>query len=147
MKQLILWLKENQDNALLFVRVGVGLMFIFVHGGPKVLGGPDGWTKLGAMIGVLGISAAPTFLGAIAAFSELAGGIMILLGFYTRLGATIILATLIVASGTMLVSKGIFAAAPAIEDALLMILFIFIGAGKYSLDHFRVGKEVKIKGC
>lgn len=146
MKQLVAWLKENQDIALLLVRIGVGLMFIFVHGGPKVFGGPEGWTKLGAMIGVLGISFAPTFLGAIAAFSELLGGVMILLGFYTRLGAAIILSTLIVAAGTMLMSKGIFAAAPAIEDALFMIMFIFIGAGKYSVDRCYVEKEIQMKG-
>ena len=64
MKSLTQWLNEKQDLALLLVRIGVGLMFIFVHGAPKVFGGVAAWTKLGSMIGVLGIA-----LIAIVAFS------------------------------------------------------------------------------
>ncbi len=131
------WLNANRDRSLLFVRLGIGLMFIFVHGGPKVLGGTAAWLKVGSMIGVLGISFAPAALGLMAGLAELLGGILIVLGLFTRLGAALALSTLLVAAPTMYITtKGLLGAAPAIEDALLMILFIFIGGGKYSLDHW-----------
>ncbi|MDU2065520.1 MAG: DoxX family protein [Sporomusaceae bacterium] len=135
MQNLVKWLDENRDEALFVVRLLIGFMFVFVHGGPKIMGGEAGWAKLGSMIGVLGFTFAPAFMGFIAAVFELLGGIFIFFGLFTRLGALMILATLLVAAPTMLVSKGLFAAAPAIEDSLLMILVLFSGGGKYSLDY------------
>lgn len=142
MKKLIPWLDNNRDGALLLVRVLLGLMFIFVHGGPKIIGGSAAWLKVGSMIGVLGITSYPTALGFIAGFCELAGGILIALGLFTRLGAAMILPTLVIGSLTMYVTtKGLFAAAPAFEDSLFMLLLIFIGGGKYSLDHLLFGSQ------
>jgi len=135
LNKIVNCLDTNRDTALLFVRIGIGLMFIFVHGGPKILGGPEGWDKIGGMIGVLGITFYPTALGFIASLFELLGGIFIALGLFTRLGAAMILSTLIVAAATMYVAKGLFAASPAIEDSLFMILLIFLGGGKYSIEH------------
>ena len=57
------------------------------------------------------------------------------MGLCTRLGAAMILATLVIASAVMLTMKGFFAAAPAIEDSLFMIVLMVVGAGKYSLDY------------
>lgn len=147
MKSLTQWLNEKQDLALLLVRIGVGLMFIFVHGGPKVFGGVAAWTKLGSMIGVLGITFAPAALGFIAGAFELLGGIMILLGLGTRLGGAMIFSTLLIASPTMyIVTKGFFGAAAAIEGSLYSLLFIFFGAGKYSLDHMLFEKNLYRRG-
>ena len=141
MKSLVKWLDSNHDLALLLVRIGVGLMFIFVHGGPKILGGTAGWAKLGGMIGILGVTFAPVLLGFIAGLFELLGGFLLTLGLFTRLGAAMILAVLLVAAPTMYITKGLFGAAPSIEDSLLMILFIFIGPGRYSLDHKLFGRK------
>ncbi len=135
MSKLTAWLDDNRDGALLVVRVLLGLMFIFVHGWPKIAGGAAAWLKLGTMVGVLGITFSPVALGLIAAVCEFAGGIMIALGLFTRLGAAMILATLAVAAPTMYFTTGLFAAAPSIEDSLFMLLLIFFGGGKYSLDH------------
>lgn len=137
---LVDWLNFNSNKSLLFVRLGIGLMFVFVHGGPKVLGGTVAWIKVGSMIGVLGISFAPAALGLMAGLAELVGGILIAVGLFTRLGAALALSTLLVAVPTMLITKGMFGAAPAIEDALLMILLIFLGGGRYSLDHWLFGR-------
>lgn len=127
-------LKNYKDEALLFVRLGLCFMFVVVHGGPKLFGGPAKWLEVGSMLKVLGVTAMPALLGFIAAVSEFLGGILIGLGLFTRLGAFMIFATLVVGASVMLAMKGLFAAAPAIEDALFMIVLMAVGAGKYSFD-------------
>lgn len=128
-------LENYKDEVLLFVRLGLCFMFVVVHGGPKIFGGPAKWLEVGSMLKVVGVTAMPTLLGFIAAVCEFFGGILIGLGLFSRLGATMILSTLIIAASVMFVSKNLFAAAPAIEDALFMLVLIVVGAGKYSLDH------------
>ncbi|MBP1765182.1 MAG: DoxX family protein [Firmicutes bacterium] len=138
MKKFALLLKgmENyKDGALLFVRLVLCFMFVYVHGGPKLFGGPEKWLEVGSMLKVLGITSMPVFLGFIAAVCEFLGGILIGLGLFTRLGALMILATLAIAAPVMFTLKGLFVAAPATEDALFMIVLMVVGAGKYSLDY------------
>ena len=40
-----------KDWGILLLRVGIGLMFIVVHGGPKLLGGKKHWTQIGIAAG------------------------------------------------------------------------------------------------
>ena len=128
-------LENYKDEVLLFVRLGLCFMFVVVHGGPKIFGGPAKWLEVGSMLKVLGVTTIPVMLGFIAAVCEFFGGILIGLGLFTRLGAAMILSTLIIASSVMFVSKGLFLAAPPIEDSLFMLVLIVVGAGKYSLDY------------
>jgi len=128
-------LEKYKDEVFLFVRLGLCFMFVVVHGGPKLFGGPAKWLEVGSMLKGIGITTMPTALGFIAAVCEFFGGIFIGLGLFTRLGAAMILSTLVVATGVMFMMKGLFAAAPAIEDSLFMLVLMVVGAGKYSLDH------------
>ena len=73
-------LENYKDGVLLFVRLGLCFMFIFVHGGPKLFGGPEKWLEVGSMLKVIGITAMPTLLGFIAAVCEFFGGILIGIG-------------------------------------------------------------------
>lgn len=123
-----------KDEILLFVRLALCFMFVYVHGGPKLFGGPAKWMEVGSMLKVIGITAIPVQLGFIAAVTEFFGGVFIGLGLLTRLGAAMILSTLIVASAVMFTAKGLFAAAAPIEDSLFMLLLMVTGAGKYSID-------------
>ena len=65
----------NADTGLLIIRVGVGLSFIFLHGGPKFFGGPEVWERIGCGMGNLGIDFAPVFWGFCAAAAEFLGAI------------------------------------------------------------------------
>jgi len=69
------FLKKNHDNLYFVFRVLVGLMF-FMHGAQKMLGwfGGNKVTDLASFMGVAGVI-------------ELVGGLAILLGFFSRLGA------------------------------------------------------------
>ena len=129
---------KNKDNrsdiGLLILRVGIGAMFM-THGGPKVLGGPEMWGKVGMAMGNLGIHFAPTFWGLMAALSEFGGGLCLVLGLAVRPACATMVFTMIVAA-TMHLTKGdgLGIASHAIESGILFISLIFIGAGKYSLD-------------
>ena len=127
-------LESYKDEVLLFVRLGLCFMFIVVHGGPKLFGGPAKWMEVGSMLKVLGVTAMPVQLGFIAAVCEFFGGLFIGMGLLTRLGAAMILSTLVIASAVMFTAKGLFAAAPAIEASLFMLVLMVVGAGKYSFD-------------
>jgi putative oxidoreductase len=128
-------MERYKDEVLLLVRLGVFVMYVFVHGGPKLLGGPQKWMEVGSMLKVLGVSSMPTFLGLIAAVFEFLGGVLIGLGLFTRMGAAMIASTLIIAANVMFAMKGLFAASAAIENVLFMLVLMVVGAGKYSLDY------------
>lgn len=128
-------LGNYKDEVLLFVRIVFCFMFIVVHGGPKLFGGPAKWMEVGSMLKILGVTAMPVQLGFIAAVCEFFGGLFIGLGLLSRLGAAMILSTLLIASAVMFTSKGLFAAVPAIEDSLFMLVLMVVGAGEYSFDY------------
>ncbi|OGU77552.1 MAG: hypothetical protein A2V93_12385 [Ignavibacteria bacterium RBG_16_34_14] len=130
------FLSKYQDVALLFARLGIGLSYIFVHGGKKLIGGPERWESTGKAMQNLGIGFFPVFWGFMAAISESVGGLLIILGFFFRPAATLILITMFVAA-TKHFSDGdpLSKIAYPIEMGMIMILFFSFGAGKYSLDY------------
>ncbi|MDO8549853.1 MAG: DoxX family protein [Ignavibacteria bacterium] len=129
------FLSKYQDVALLVARLGIGLSYIIVHGGKILIGGPERWESTGNEIKNLGIEFFPVFWGFMAAFSESIGGLLLILGFFFRPAAALILITMFVAA-TRHFSNGdpLSKIAYPIEMGMIMILFLFIGAGKYSLD-------------
>ncbi len=128
-------LDKYRDIGLLILRVGIGIMFIG-HGLPKLIAGPEKWLILGGTMNALGVDFAPMAWGFMAAFSEFAGGILLVLGFCTRPACFFLLATMIVAT-SMHISKGdtFLKYSHAMEAGILFLSLIFIGPGKYSLDN------------
>ncbi len=117
------------------MRIGIGFAFIFVHGWGKIMGGPELWGKLGGSMANLGITFAPVFWGFMAAISEFGGGILILLGLFTRPASAFMAFTMLVAfiqhsSKLDPWNRTIY---PMEMFAVFMAL-LFIGAGKYSID-------------
>lgn len=127
-------LDKYRDLGLLILRVGIGLMFIG-HGMPKIMAGPHLWTKLGMAMTYIGINFAFPFWGFMAAFSEAIGGILIILGLFFRPACILLTITMAVA-GAMLIGNGkdFIGFSQPIEDGIVFLSLIFIGAGKYSLD-------------
>lgn len=125
---------KHQDLGLLFLRVGIGAMFIY-HGLPKLLGGPQRWEKLGGAMEAFGLSFAPTFWGFMGAIGEAGGGLLLMLGVAFRPALFLLTSTMVVAAAHHLINRGdrFGQATHAIEAAILFIALWMIGPGRYRL--------------
>ena len=134
--------KDAQDRGLLLLRLGVGMMFAVVHGGPKLFGGPEVWGKIGMAMGHLGMNFMPVVWGFLAAASECLGGVCLMLGLFVRPAAVFLAATMGVAATMHLTQgDGLKVASHAIESGIVFISLVFIGSGRYGLDHVWFGKS------
>ena len=127
-------LDKYRDFGLLILRIGIGIMFIW-HGYAKLSGGPEKWIGIGQALSFLGINFAPKFMGLLASLSEFGGGILLVLGLFTRPACFFLICTMVVAT-VMHISMGdprqIFS--HPLVLAILFFSLLFIGPGKYSLD-------------
>ncbi len=127
-------LDKHRDKGLLILRIGIGIMFM-CHGFPKLAAGVEVWTKLGGALSAMGINFAPTFMGFMAAISEFGGGLLLVLGLFTRPACFFLLSTMVVATLMHVISGDPFVKySHALEAAILFFSLLFIGPGKISLD-------------
>ena len=123
------------------VRLALGAVFV-AHGAQKALGmwGGPGLSQFTSGPAPLGLKPAWLWLGA-AALAELAGGVLVLLGLMTRLGALLIAAVMLVAMFGVHWRGGFFMAntpVPGIEYTLALagmaLALLVSGGGRLSLD-------------
>ncbi|TMJ02125.1 MAG: DoxX family protein [Alphaproteobacteria bacterium] len=130
--------------ALPILRIGIGLILI-PHGAQKLFGwfGGMGFEKFTALFNTLGYRPGAVWV-TLVALTEFVGGILLVLGLFTRAAALALVIFMIVAvhftSG-----KGFFWTAGGLEYSLLILLvglvFLIRGGGEYSLDR-RLGREL-----
>ena len=127
-------LDRHRDKGLLFLRIGIGIMFM-CHGFPKLIAGPNTWTNIGGATNAIGVDFAPTFMGFMAAISEFGGGLLLVLGLLTRPACLFLFTTMVVAT-MMHIQKGdsFMKYSHALEAGILFLSLLFIGPGKISLD-------------
>lgn len=136
--------EKHKDLGLLLLRIGIAAGFIFIHGYPKISGGPEFWTKLGGSMGNLGITFAPAFWGFMSGFAEFGGGILLLLGLFTRPAAAIMAFNMFVALMSHFSRLDPWARAIyPIEVGSVFLGLIFLGAGKYSIDYLISKRKLK----
>jgi len=127
-------LGNYRNFGLLVTRVGLGVM-LFLHGLPKLTGGPAKWESLGASMSNLHIHVFPVFWGFMSAITECIGGLFCVLGLWFRAVSLFMLINFIVAVLALYAGgKGIMGSSEAIELGFVFFGFIFIGAGSYSID-------------
>ncbi len=133
------------DIAALLLRITAGAIFI-----------PHGWSKLAGEGGPAAFAAdvaanynIPAFLGYTAAWAEVAGAALLILGLLTRLDALLLAGTMFVAAFVVQLPDALFEVPPdairsfvalrAIETPLAMFAIcaalLLTGAGRISLDH------------
>jgi putative oxidoreductase len=142
------YLEKYYDVGLLIVRIGFGLGMFYFHGWEKLLAGPARWARLGGVMSRIGIDFGHTFFGFMAAFSESVGGLMIAVGLFFQPIASLLCITMMMAAVSHIAS-GRGNPAHALKYASLYLALLFIGPGKYSLDHllgrFNQSRTIKEK--
>lgn len=138
------FLQKYSDAGLLFIRFGIGIPFVFVYGIMKIEGGPEMWQMVGSAMSNIKINFGHVFFGFLAAASEFFGGILILLGLFTRIAAAFLAFTMLMAfiAHTSAMDPWHMAMHPMELFGVFMGL-IFTGAGKYSLDNIIFNRNKK----
>ncbi|MFB6247994.1 MAG: DoxX family protein [Salinibacter sp.] len=120
------------DLAVLVLRVGIGVSFVFVYGADKITGGPSTWIDLGQNMAIFGVTFWPTFWGFMAALTEFGGGLLLMLGLFFRPALAFLLITMTVATASHLAAgEGPW---HATEMATVFVALFLLGPGRYSLD-------------
>ena len=128
---------RNPAAGLLLLRFAVGAIMIY-HGAQKLFGlfGGGGIPGTTAYFGTLGIPF-PQPAAWLAGVGELGGGVLLLLGLFTGLGALVVAIDMIVAIALVHATKG-FSGEGGWESPMLIIAaaltLLFTGPGRYSLD-------------
>ena len=122
--------KGNIDLALLVLRIWFGLEMAFAHGLPKLMKIVNGDFQFADPIGV-----GPTLSLVLAVFAEFVCGILIALGFFTRLATIPYLITMLVAAFIVHLDDGWGKIAVPLHYAVAAIVLLIAGPGRLSLDH------------
>jgi putative oxidoreductase len=128
------YLDRLQPLALLVMRLTLGTIMT-VHGYHKVFGGLQHFAH---MVGGMGL---PSWLGYVSAFTELLGGLLLIVGLFTRPAAFAVCFDLCVAIWKVHLHNGLLGSPdrPGFEfplaAATLAFALIFFGAGAISIDH------------
>lgn len=129
--------KENMDEALLLLRISLAAL-MFGHAAQKLFGWfrGNGITKHGAIFESIGLKPGKLMV-LFAGLTELAGLALVASGFLTTLGATMLLATMLVAAASLF-HNGVWAHLGGYEVALtyglIAIVIMISGPGAYSID-------------
>ena len=107
---------------------------MFYHGYLKDVSGEQGLYNVGAMLSALGVpSGFEVILGTIASYAEMVGGILLIIGLFTRIGTLLVVGTLAVAT-ILNLNGNFFSWDYPSQMAFGAIMLFFAGAGRYSLD-------------
>ncbi|NNE09436.1 MAG: DoxX family protein [Gemmatimonadetes bacterium] len=130
----------NLDLGLLVIRLGIGLSMFLFHGYGKITGGPDRWEGIGGSMATFGITFLPTFWGFMAAFSESACSILLILGVFFRPAAGLLAFTMFVAVMRHLnlpegdSGAGWKGASHALELGCIYLGLLMAGPGRHALS-------------
>lgn len=139
MKLFLYKLLDSKPNyAMTLLRIIVGIIFI-AHGSQKLFGifGGYGLEGTGQFMDSIGLQPG-YFMALLAGLGEFVGGIMILFGLFTRLGALVLINISLVALFAVHFKNGFFMSNNGYEYILTLltiaIVLLIEGAGKISLD-------------
>ena len=129
---------QTLSIGLLVGRVVIGLLMA-AHGAQKLFGwfGGHGLHGTGEFMVQLGFRPGRVFAAA-AGLGEVAGGLLVALGFLGPVGPALLIAVMVVAMLTVHWHNGVFAMRNGVELPLLYaiaaVVFAVVGYGRFSLD-------------
>ncbi|HLV67454.1 MAG TPA: DoxX family protein [Polyangiaceae bacterium] len=116
------------DFGLLVLRLGFGLALSFTHGLPKLFSLEKFCSRLAE-----GGYPFPLLLGPAAMASELVGGLLLALGFFTRPAATLVLVTMLTAAFKAHGGEPFARKELALAYAVVALVLLITGPGRHSL--------------
>jgi putative oxidoreductase len=123
------WLNSLQPWGALLVRLSLGLSMA-VHGYEKVI--PHGaLNHFGHYVVTLGL---PYWLGYVSAYTEFAGGILLLLGLLTRFAAALVAFNMFTALFTVGIHRGFGIYNYILALAVMAVMLLFCGPGRLAVD-------------
>lgn len=128
-KRLLIGTSRDANIGLLALRVFTGAALL-THGLPKLFGGLPGFTEYIAGLGI----PAPAILAFLAVLAESAGALLLAIGLLTRPASLMIAATMAVAALIAHGDGGFAAQEKAWLYFFPALLFLFKGAGRWSID-------------
>ncbi len=98
---------------------------------------PDDVAQFGGIFAMF-----PVFFAWIAGFSETIGGLMLVLGFKTRIAAFLIVCTMLVAIFLQQIDNGVWNTLPALGFLWVGLYSLINGSGRFGLDYLII-KRIK----
>lgn len=134
MKRIFSYSEKYTSLGLLFLRLAIGILFIY-HGWPKLTGGREVWIGVGSAMTTVGIDFGFTYWGLMASCAEFFGGILLIIGLLTRPAAFFMFFTMLIAMIMHLsLGQGLGGIGASLHAAIIFLMLIFTGPGKISLD-------------
>lgn len=135
----------NAGIGITILRVVLGITFM-MHGAQKVFGAFGGGGLEGTAKFMTSLGLEPGYLMAVlAGFGEFGGGLLLVVGLFSRFGAFLTAIISLVAMLSVHISKGFFMSGGGYEFTLVLLaasLAVLIeGAGKFSLDRVLSNKQ------
>jgi putative oxidoreductase len=126
------WLERNKDIGTLALRLFIGIRL--VYGVADNVFSWDHMIKFRDFLQLFNFPA-PLLSAMVSVYAQLLAGVMIVLGWKIRLAAMLMIVNFLVA--IIMVHRGdsFEQATPALAMLFCSVLFLFSGAGKYSMDH------------
>lgn len=130
---------SNNNISMTILRIIVGIIFI-AHGSQKLFGLFGGYGLEGTGQFMVSIGLQPGYLMALlAGLGEFVGGLLVLVGLFTRLGSLLLIAVSLVAMFVVHIHNGFFMSGNGFEYILTLltvsIVLLIEGSGKYSIDN------------
>ena len=135
MKSPLAGLSKFDYFGVLLLRIGVGALLAF-HGYPVLTGGGGAWADVGAGAAIASVpSAYFEYVGLASGVVQFIGGILLILGLFTR-GASLALAVILGFALANLIAESSFQLSffAHLQLTLALLGLAFIGPGRLSLD-------------
>jgi putative oxidoreductase len=126
---------RHPDIGLVLLRLGVGLLMVF-RGADLFLDGRVALEKIGSVIHLVGLHSHYLIWGFSAAFVQTVGGLLLMIGFAIR-PASFALSFVMFMASWSLYDKGQDLLTKVSQPMVLFfvfLMFLFVGAGKYSAE-------------
>src|SRR6266567_2460597 len=128
------FLSKYRETGLLLFRASLGLIFIILIA-PILWSGTNSWEHFGSAMRHLDFHSHYKFWGFVGATAGCAGGILMILGLFFRIGVLLnLIITIIHFVGLWDSHTNFGTRLPALEMAIILLSLLFIGPGKYSVD-------------